>query len=180
MNKKISILILFFLICTYCGDSMSRKALPGTQSTTPSSVSEYKIVLGVDLSVTVSYSPLYADNALYSVDLLQKGDCLIIRSDYLSGISIIYDRQELCDNADAAQDQLCGSGNISFFEDSKGVFIDNKASTTSYDNCDTFLTDELKRRVDDLRSCINRLPTKLSQSEDMRRSKECTKEARGD
>ena len=178
--KKILILVLFFLLCTHCGDSMSRKALPGTHSTTPTSASEYKIVLGVDINITVSYSPLYADNVLYSVDLSQKGECLIIRSDYLNSISIIYDKQELCDNADASQNQLCGSENVSIFEDNQGLYIDNKASTSSYNNCDLFLTDELKRRIEDLRPCIDRLPTGLNQSEDMRRSKECTKEVRGD
>lgn len=177
MVKIISVLLLSFLIYVGCSSSPTRKALPGTQAS--SSVKEYKIVLDADnLSVTVSYSPLYADNELYSTRLSQKGDCLIIRSDYLNSIALYYDGKELCDNADTDKDKWCGTENVSIFVDSKGVFIDKKTSTSSYDNCDTFLTSELSRKVENLQDCINKLPRDLNQEEDMRRSKDCTKEAR--
>ena len=95
-------------------------------------------MLILDEDITIDYSPLYADNILYSTELSRKGDCLEIRSDYLNAVVISYDRKELCDNVDAIQKEYCGSGDITILSDSKGVYIDNEASTASYDNCDSF------------------------------------------
>lgn len=190
MSKKIPILILSFLVCTYCGDSRrfrQRNALPEPEGQdTSQSPTYHKIVLNIELDrgITIDYTPLYVDNILYSTELLQKGDCLKIRSDYLNAIVISYDGREICDNADAVQKEYCGSGDIMILSGSKGLYIDNKTSTASY-NCDPFLTDELEHRLEELRSCISELnrydPKKapLSREEDIRKRKECVKEARG-
>ena len=190
MNKKISLLVLFFLVCTYCGDSPNSgqgNPLPEPEGqSTSESFTYYKIVLDADLDedITIDYSPLYADNILYSTELSRKGNCLEIRSDYLNAVVISYDRKELCDNVDAIQKEYCGSGDITILSDSKGVYIDNEASTASYDNCDSFVTGELERRLEELRSCIGELnkydsdKAPLRQEEDIRRRKECVEEAR--
>ena len=192
MDKKIPILVLSFLVCTYCGDSGNSglgNPLPGSESqNTSESLTYHNILLDADLGkdITIDYSPLFADNVLYTTELSQKGDCLEIRSDYLNAIVIKYDGKEICDNVDATQKEFCGSGDITILEDSRGVYIENKASAARRDSdrCDSFVTDELERKLEELHSCIDELdkydPDKapLSQEESIRKRKECVEEAR--
>ena len=183
MHKKISALILFLFIHTNCSDSnpSELQTPPEPHQNTSESPTDHKIVLETKLpkggSLTISYSPLYADNIIYSTELSHKGDCLDIRSDYLNAIVIIYKGKELCDNVDAIQKEYCGSGDLKILPNEKGLYIEHSYSNSSYDNCKPFVTKELEKRMEKLHSCIqefqkydpNKIP--LSQKESIKKTK---------
>ena len=182
MNKKVLIFISFLLIYTHCKDSNSQN--------TSESPKDHTIILDAELgrkeSITISYSPLYADNIIYSTELSQRGDCLKMKSNYLNAIVITHEREELCDNADAARKEYCGSERqIKIILKREKLKIESSSSLdSSDDHCEPFETEELKRRMEHLNTCINEFskydPNKapLSQEEDIEKRKDCVIKAR--
>ena len=191
MSKKVLVLISFFLIYTQCkGSNNSNPSDPLQPQETSESPKDHTIILGTDLernkSIIISYSPLYADNVIYSTELSRKGDCLKMKSNYLNAIIITHEKEELCDNVDAIQKEHCGSGRqIKIISRREKLQVESSSSLdSSDDHCEAFETEELKRRMDYLRSCINEFtkydPNKapLSQEEDIEKRKDCVTKAR--
>lgn len=109
-----------------------------------------------------------------------------MNSDYFNAITITSGGEELCDNVDATQKQYCFGRQVKILSDREGLYIENSSLDPSYNNCKAFATEELKRRMEDLRTCIqefsrydpNKIP--LSESESIRKRKNCVTKARGD
>ncbi len=188
MNKKIFIIILSFLIHTHCKSPNNSDPLQPQNTSEPPK--DHTIILDAELgrkeSITVSYSPLYADNIIYSTELSQRGDCLKMKSNYLNAIVITHEREELCDNVDAIQKEHCGSGRqIKIVLKREKLKIESSSSLdSSDDHCEAFETKELKRKLEHMHSCINEFtkydPDKapLSQEEDIEKRKDCVTKAR--